>query len=329
MTDLPKAVIPNQFNLMEMELIHHFLTWTCHTLWHRPARKTIWVDTIFKTALEYPPLLNAVLATAATHKITLLRGADTVPRYTAVALSRRADAFSAFMPLVSNPTPDKAVAIFGFTSMISIWAYASSNLPASLDLLGQSIKDPKLSFDALQQEHSPLFRFLQFVTLVSGTTATMRRIRGWLENTAVREMVARPNLEPHPFVSHHAEEALHQLSLQMQNESSTRVMLGSQCPYVPLRALLHVLSCPDHFNILVVWPLTLPPSFINSLYYRHPGALTVLAYWVACLHTFDNWWTNGWGYDLVYEIVGTVDSSWTKALDWPRSVVDSGKRSVL
>lgn len=310
-----------QLSMMNVELIHHFLTSTSFTLWHRKTGPKIWGEVIFEAALQHPPLLSGLLATAAAHKATLLHEPGAVDRYTAFALEKRSDAFNGLMSLLSNPTPETAIETFSLTSLLATWAFASRNLPMALDLLGPSSNSVDRTIGTIQGRRPPLEQFLTLVSKASGTTAVVGKLRPWLKNTAIEEKITLPQFEPEPDVPRHVERALLDLQSRLQGDPSLLTMLDSSHVLIPLRALLHVLTCPDHFNILIVWALRLPSSFIRALSSRNPGALTILAYWVACLDSFDYWWTNGWGFDLVQEIVNSVSDSWMPLLEWPMAVV--------
>ncbi|KXJ86081.1 hypothetical protein Micbo1qcDRAFT_168882 [Microdochium bolleyi] len=124
--------------LVDMELLHFYLTCTYKTLWGRPEGKLVWRDVIFREALAHPALLNGLLTTAALHRIVLLgqsHGPAAAAVYHGVALYKQRQALEGLVVLLRSLNPDSCRAIFPLSMMVSFWSFVSREVPEELGIL--------------------------------------------------------------------------------------------------------------------------------------------------------------------------------------------------
>ena len=325
---------PNEerkFDLLDLELVHHYSTRTYMTLSSRLASHAVWRDTIFAEALRHDYLLHALMATAALHKATLqLKTSDAYADYSKVALAHQNAALAGFIPEVSKPNQDNGIALFSVSLLLTIWAFASKRLPEGLNSVkidfGRGESSPGINLPL----HSPTGDFIEIIMILRGIYAVIRETNTWLQGP-IEELLRYPreeDLPPHsPEVEdafrnlHHAIDDPQMSSLwEDEDRQTTRSLLVEQLE--ALRGISRCRSVVEWDGHIFSWLIMTPPAFIHCLKRGNPLALAIFAHWAAMFRCMDHhWWANGWGYSLVIDVSSMLDPVWARYMDWPRRQV--------
>lgn len=122
------------FNHLDLELIHYYSTQTYMTLTSKLTAHLVWRDVVFEQALKHNFLLHALMATAALHKATNhTEDSETHAAYIKVAFSYQNAALAGYIPALSRPSEDNAVALFILSALLTVWLFGSKKLPEALN----------------------------------------------------------------------------------------------------------------------------------------------------------------------------------------------------
>ena len=317
-------------SLMDVEMTHFYSTTTYKTLMFRPEGQLLWRDVIFESSLTQPALLQGILTTAMLHKVAITDSRETRQRYTGPALKKQGDALQSFITILNEPSPSNCEALLCLSMLLTIWAFASRRLPPELNILYQSLFDqvPNALEAQVFGRPSPIDDYVKIVGISQGVYAVIKETLEWLENRAVNEFMRRCDMDTLPAVSEDVDRALSSLEnyLEANQQSSDPVSPGLSVHELELfRKQIHDLRPifrfsyrPEWHEKVVGWSIMLPNSFVQALKQRNPAALTILAYWAACLYPLDElWWVHGWPKALVLDICSIVQGPWKQFLEWP------------
>ena len=165
-TPPPAPGLAKKFDILDVELIQHYCTRTYLTISSRLATHVIWRDAVFKEAFRHEWLLNGIMATAALHKAALLPKSS--QDYAKVALTHQNAALSGYIPEVSRPNQDNSIAIFSLSLLLTIWAFASKDLPEGLKMVGASSASGDGNMDVRLPLTSPTLQFVQIISVLRG-----------------------------------------------------------------------------------------------------------------------------------------------------------------
>ena len=165
---IPSPTLPGptkKFDLLDIELIQHYCTRTYLTISSRLSTHVIWRDAVFKEAFRHEWLLNGIMATAALHKASMLP--ESSEDYAKVALAHQNAALNGYIPEVSRPNQDNSIAIFSLSLLLTIWAFASKDLPEGLKMVGATSASGDGDLDGLPLT-SPSRQFANIITVLRG-----------------------------------------------------------------------------------------------------------------------------------------------------------------
>ncbi len=328
---------------IDLEMIHYFLTSTHQTLVFRPKGQLVWRDVVFQHSLSHPYLLQGILATAALHKTASTSSPESWSRYTTAALSNQGNALASFIPDLNNPVPANCVALFSMSLLLSVWSFASRNLPSKLGNLITSPRpqqEPHENSNGSRHRQSSVDDFIEIVKLMRGVYVVMKETHGWLQEGEIRELLRSAERDSLPPIAKDADEAF----CLLENKLNTPKGSGECNPerskphdyniYAAerqvLRHLFRIQQCAEWADNILGWPVMLPTLFMESLKDGDPGALAILMYWAACFNVLDEvWWSRGWAHALVVDIWSILDDSWKAVLRWPMLKVGVQGRKYL
>ncbi|KAH7024590.1 uncharacterized protein B0I36DRAFT_331671 [Microdochium trichocladiopsis] len=351
----PGLADPSNGYVVDMELLHFYLTCTYKTLWGRAEGKLVWRDVIFREALAHPALMNGLLTTAALHRIVTLsatHGPSAAAVYHSVALHKQRQALEGLVVLLRSLDPESCRAIFPLSMMVSFWAFVSRDVPEELGILTTldinggiqppthnnnhninsnhaspaGFTDPGTPHQH-QQQHitlppikSTLDLFVELIRRIRAVQTIAQESISWLTQSQFLPLMAVPNYDTLPALPHGITQALHTLDAHIQRTPRIAAMLSGLDNRYSLSTMYKLSRCPDWLELVTGWPMTLPQSFVDELQRRNHAALTVFAYWLGCFQVLeDRWWARGWTAALIVEIEGTVrGGEWAPLVDWVR-----------
>ena len=321
-TFTPPANIGPTFSLLDIELIHHYCTRTYITVSSRLTTHVIFRDIVFKEGLRHEFLLHAIMGTAALHKaIVLPRSSDAYEEYAKVALTHQNAALAGYIPAVSKPSEQNSIALFSLSLLLTIWAFASKNLPENLKKAGMTLTSLSGDPDVRLPGGSPTIQFVEIIMILRGIYSVMQETSQWLQGD-IEEMLRYPRTEDLPPLPQDIDEAYDVLDQGVRSHENIDDEVKDLCikQITRLRDISRCRSVVEWDGHIFSFFIMTPPAFINCIKQGNPMALAIFAHWAACFRCMDHhWWANGWGQTLVHDVCGLIDmGTWSTVMDWPR-----------
>ncbi|KAJ8103614.1 hypothetical protein POJ06DRAFT_242448 [Lipomyces tetrasporus] len=289
----------------DLELMHHYSTQTYRTLSDARELQEIWQTIVPKVALNHRFLMHGLLALSAFHLVRL-NSADNV-RIVYMEIARRHQVLSlcSFRPETDNITTLNCDAVFAFSGILSVIAFASSQCTE------------------IEQGMTPVEEVLQAFGLIRGVSEILRTSWDWIGKGQLAPLVQNMGTRIADSVPPDVRAALDHLD-EINNDN-----LDSEAKSVYYSAI-HELrvsfeklcSKCEQVRTALAWSSAVSPAFIALLKSRQPIALVILAHYCVILRRLDGcWWLTGWSARLVEEIYRSLDASWQPSIRWPVKVI--------
>jgi hypothetical protein len=321
---------------MNIDLTHFFTTSTYKTILTHPDCQVVWRDSMIPSSLSQPALLRGILTTAALHKIAVTDCPATKARYTGFALQTQGYALKSFIAILNEPSPANCGALFCLSILLSVWTFASLNLPAELNTLDHSTlelrqlrangdcESPTIAGDQ-SQPRSAIDGFLKIVAISQGVHTVLKETFDWLKQTEMG-VVLRPIPQSLPPMESDVRVALEELERFLRDTTSSGLDPDELPIFVAeietIRELFCVSQCPEWHDRILGWPIMLSSAFIAALKESRPPALTILAYWASCFYVMDGlWWAHGWPEVLMRDVCSIVQVPWKRHLELPAKLL--------
>lgn len=332
---LPAGIAPqpNTFTHLDLELIHFWSTQTYMTMTSKLTAHLVWRDVIFREGLKHDFLLHALMATAALHKATNhAEDSDTHAKYIKVAFSYQNAALAGYIPALSRPSEENAVALFVLSALLSIWLFGSKKLPEALNGVKFTSSPnflPQMVKPASENEPTD---FLEILTLLQGINAVVKQTIQWLQSGGIGPLFQPPlegELPPNPP---DIEASFQMMQDRIERNNSLQIdsakhmnREGDQTNLKRLNELRYIARARtvlEHDQQVFAWPVTSELPYIELIRQRDPMAIALFIHWAACFKCLDHlWWAKGWSYRLVKDASLLLDDSWADILAWPRKEV--------
>lgn len=304
--------LPADLHLRDLELMHHYCLESYKSISQDDAFAQPFQKEVPKIALSHPFLMHGVLALSALHLAYLNKNGDRVNEYDELAAGHQTLALALFRKELDNITPSNSAALFVFSSIATVLAFASPQISGMHSL-------------------SPIDEMLQISTLCRGIAEILQTSRGWLENSSdswVTDMLSsrkRSSKMQSPPADIEAKLA----PVYKLNADLTRTGLNIQeavaCEEA-ISELSHVFQrLNSGYQDLSVfrWPIVIKPVLFSLLRDRRPLALVVLAHFCILLHKVsDRWWLESWPRLLLQSIHDRLDVSWREHIQWPMEALE-------
>ncbi|RMZ76604.1 hypothetical protein DV738_g4792, partial [Chaetothyriales sp. CBS 135597] len=217
------------FSLREIELIHHYCTRTYITLNSRITTHVIFRDTFFQEGLRHEFLLHAIMGTSALHKAVMLpRSSDRFEEYAKVALTHQNAALAGYIPAVSKPSEDNGIALFSLSLLLTLWAFATKDLPENLKKAGMALTSLSRDPDVLLPVGSPTLQFVEIIMILRGIYSVMKETDQWLQGD-IEELLRYPQVHELPHHPPEVENAFYVLDQEIRDFHSEDVEAKELC----------------------------------------------------------------------------------------------------
>ncbi|KNG84819.1 C6 zinc finger domain protein [Aspergillus nomiae NRRL 13137] len=271
--------------LLELELLHHWHTTTAASLAHSPAIQVLFRITVPDVALSYPFLMHSLLAVSALH-IGHKCPAERRRKYTEAAIRHNDLSLSLCTPLLSNVTPENCHALFAFSCLVVIFAYAAEHPPSSLDTLG--VAD-----------------VVKVFKLVRGAGSIVGQARPWIQQGEMRQLLNAGRNLRQPATTKYAhelyarlQETIAQHATHLMNDRKVGPVLSSSLEN--LRDVFRRCTTLEDPGALMAWPVLVDADYLDLLLQGEPTAFVILGHYGVALELLkDEWWLDGWGELLV------------------------------
>ncbi|RMD40578.1 hypothetical protein DV735_g4566, partial [Chaetothyriales sp. CBS 134920] len=217
------------FNLRDIELIHHYCTRTYLTLNSRITTHVIFRDTFFQEGLRHEFLLHAIMGTSALHKAVMLpRSSDRFEEYAKVALTHQNAALAGYIPAVSIPSEENGIALFSLSLLLTLWAFATKDLPENLKKAGMALTSLSRDPEVLLPVGSPTLQFVEIIMILRGIYSVMKETDQWLQGD-IEELLRYPRVEELPIHPPEVENAFYILDRELREFHSEEAEAKELC----------------------------------------------------------------------------------------------------
>lgn len=320
------------FSPLDLELIHYYSTQTYMTMTSKLTAHLVWRDVIFQEGLKHSFLLHALMATAALHKATHhAEDSEKHAAYIKVAFSYQNAALAGYIPALSNPSKDNAVALFTLSALLTIWLFGSKRLPEALNAVKLK-SSPGFLPQMAKTSENELTDFPEILNLVQGINAVVKQTIHWLLGSDIDPLLKPPNEAELPPNSPEVEASFQKLRHRIMDASTIKAehpgdLVGERTHIYlerldALRKVSRARTVLEHDQQVFAWPVTSDPPYIDLVRQGDPMAIALFIHWAACFRCLDHlWWAKGWSYRLVKDASSLLDESWFDILTWPRKEV--------
>ncbi|KAE8141816.1 hypothetical protein BDV38DRAFT_295643 [Aspergillus pseudotamarii] len=271
--------------LLDLELLHHWHTTTAASLAHNNSIQDLFRITVPDVALSYPFVMHSLLAVSALH-IGHKCPADRRRKYTEAAIRHNDLSLSLCTPLLSNVTSENCHALFAFSCLVVIFAYAAEHPASSSDMLDES-------------------DVVKVFKLVRGAGSIVGQARPWIEQGEMRQLLGAGRNLRQASAKKHAHELynrLQEIIEQHTNVSSHDQKVGAalSSSFEHLRDVLRRCTTLEDPGALMAWPVMVHADYLDLLLQGEPTSFVILGHYGVALELLkDEWWLDGWGEFLV------------------------------
>ncbi|KAK0224818.1 hypothetical protein EDD85DRAFT_857310 [Armillaria nabsnona] len=293
---------PGSFDVLTLELIHHFATTTSHTLSFDPFAASAWKTVVPKLAFapENRFLLYAILAVSALHVYYTDPTAD---RYAAAASTYHWQAKKELHRARVDGRED-AGAVFSTLALLAKYQFATSSI------VSLSASDWNITIHNITCEVARVCPQLR--------EGVLRPVLDVMAPTIVSTPQEEPfssSLSTLLSITHSLPdiEELHDVSVYIAYKESIRILeMSWRAPY-------------QSWSASGLWWAMAPNRFFRLLAEGKPRALIILAHYCVMMKRVAQdgpWWAKKqWGIEAV-RILSGLDQRWTPSLGWLSSQLD-------
>ena len=313
--DLLSTKRSTDLDIADLELLHHFVTVTALQLSSRnsPDADALWQVHAVRLGFKHEFLLRGILAVGALHLGFL--NPDQRAAYELKASTHQEIALQSFRDTLSRVDETNCHALFAFSCLIVVMAFASP------------------------RKDDPQSEILHWFHLVRGCHSVVQ-----LHWELLRQSFLSPLLNEMAYQStkaaHNVEDADRIIDLHTICRDPTQSREVSQAYSTAIHELLgvfihaSVLRSRGEGSVLAafVWPINLPPKFLELLAEQRPEAMVILAHYCVLLHWAgdeeEEWFLKGWSRYTFDTIKASVGESWHPSLAWPEAIIYAGPPST-
>lgn len=307
--DLLPARETTDLDVVDLSLLHHFTTVIALDLAHplKPDTLSLWQDHLVKLGFKHEFLLRGLLAVAAYHIAWV--HPDRHEEYSLIASKHQSLALNQFQEVLARVDESNCHALFGFSCVIIILTFASSPKSQPADF----------NTDVLQWFH--MLRGGKIVLDMFPEAIKCSFLKPLLDEMAYTENTAAHSIPGADRItdlfricgiSNHEREISQAYTLAIHSLLST----FTQASICRNRGDGTILAS-------LVWPVNLPPKFVDLLSEKRPEALVILAHYCVLISWAQDsdWFISGWGRYMLETIRDSVPESWHEHLKWPDEMI--------
>lgn len=286
-------------NLRDLELLHNFMQHVTPTLTEVPHLGELWRGPVMREALKHPFLMHGILALSALHMV--LTGAHRAGEiiYRDVAM-RQEMAMNIYRSELNNITEDNCHALFLFSSIVSLNAFAFPRLPGPM-------KDP----DTVMKELIDILVFIKSITILLDSTNT------WLRRGPVAALLRLDVMEKCVPLTDDQNRMIDDLNHRNEHSNDAPSVKSTNSAAIKAVETAFTLQW-DTTSRPFLWPCFIGDDFHALLRQRHPMSLCILAHYGVLMAACDErWWSQGWGREAVSSVAHVIQRDWVPALGYP------------
>ncbi|OJD33158.1 c6 zinc finger protein [Diplodia corticola] len=316
-----------QMNMVDLELLHNFVTSTAFTISQNADLRTLWRVEVPRLAFQHDFVMRAILAVSAAHMAHWKP--DRADFYMARAVAHHKIGLRGPTSILPHVTEDNCSALYIFSALTAILSLAMPRKPEDILFV---------SSDGVAE----------WLFLLRGIASIVFSSADWLLNGVIGPMLhrvkvpafdpavlVRAGLDPDDFkaeplptddpVRPPEHDQLADLRRFLERDLARDDPHACQVCCIALDELVRSytyicnLGPSDcHLRSIFSWPCAVSNDYLAALTAHEPHALLVFAYYSVLLHRLDGfWWIKGWGTHLIsriYHLIAPIYRQWVR---WP------------
>lgn len=295
----------------DLQLMHHFTTVLAYDLANQQTGEALalWQTYAVELGFKHDFLLRGILAVSALHQSYLKPQLKT--EYDVKASTHQSLAIRSFQETLAHVSERNCHALFAFSCIIIVLSFASSS------------KDKASDFQT---------DVLQWFYLLRGCNEVLNLYRDILRSSFLKPLLDELHYAEN-HAAHEVDDANHIMDLfSLCSPANIGDKENSQACTLAIHALLSTFVQASNLRkrgegtVLAsfVWPVNLPPRFLELLSEKRPEALIILAHYCVLIYwgeTQDTWFLVGWARYMLDVIKELTPVEWHEHLQWPERII--------
>ncbi|KIX98238.1 uncharacterized protein Z520_06318 [Fonsecaea multimorphosa CBS 102226] len=306
--DLVSTKKSTDLDVTDLRLMHHFTSVVALDLANAqtPEAQALWQVHAVKLGLKHEFLLRGILAVSAFHLAYLYP--DRKAEYELIGTTHQSLGLTEFQETLAHVDETNCQALFAFSCLLIVLAFASS----------AKDKPEDFTHDVLHWFY--LLRGANMVLNMHHDTIRCSFLKPLLDEMAHMDNIAAYRFPDTDQItklfrvcgsSEHDKETAQAIDLAIHSLLSTFI----QASLLKTRGDGTVLAT-------FVWPINLPPKFLDLLSEKQPEAMVILAHYCVLIywgetHQEDNWFISGWAKYMLETVKESIPDAWQEQLEWP------------
>ncbi|EXJ80020.1 hypothetical protein A1O3_08306 [Capronia epimyces CBS 606.96] len=310
--DLVSTKQTTDLDITELRLMHHFTSVVAPDLANAQTAEALalWQVHVVKLGFKHHFLLRGILAVSAFHLAYL--HPDKRADYELIGTTHQSIGLSEFHDTLAKVDETNCHAMFAFSCLLIILTFASSAKETPKDF----------TTDVLRWFY--LLRGANVVLNLYAETIRCSFLKPLLDEMGHIETTAA-----YIFPDTDQITKLFRICSSPEHDKET-----SQAYDLAIHSLLStfvqasLLRQRGDGTVLAtfVWPLNLPPKFLDLLGEKQPEAMTILAHYCVLIywgesHENDTWFINGWAKYMLATVEESLPDSWQEQIKWPVTTI--------
>ncbi|EXJ62543.1 hypothetical protein A1O7_02981 [Cladophialophora yegresii CBS 114405] len=310
--DLVSSKKATDLDVTDLRLMHHFTSVVALDLANAqtPEAQALWQVHAVKLGLKHEFLLRGILAVSAFHLAYLYP--ERKAEYELIGTRHQSLGLTEFQETLAHVDETNCHALFAFSCLLIVLAFASS----------AKEKPEDFTRDVLHWFY--LLRGANIVLNMHHETIRCSFLKPLLDEMAHMETTAAYRFPDTDQITklfrvcnspEHDKETAQAIDLAIHSLLSTFV----QASLLKTRGDGTVLAT-------FVWPINLPPRFLDLLSEKQPEAMVILAHYCVLIHwgesiKEDTWFISGWAEYMLETITESIPDVWHEQLEWPAMMI--------
>ncbi|KAL1631135.1 hypothetical protein SLS56_004524 [Neofusicoccum ribis] len=306
-------------NMVDLELLHNFVTSTCFTISQNQELRTLWRVEVPRLAFQHDFVMRAILAVSAVHMAHWKP--DKADFYIARAIAQHKIGLRGPTTILPHVTQDNCSALYIFSALTAILSLAMPRKPDDILFVGSE-------------------GVAEWLFLLRGISSIIDSSRDWIVNGSIGAMVHRiniPGLDPalqqpgsvdsnggsvqhvRPPEDDHLQELRRFIERDVADPDLYRVYGDAMDELA--KSYTHVFNLgPNDCNLRSIfsWACQISNDYLQLLSQHTPHSLLIFAHYSILLHRLDSfWWVKGWGTHLITRIYHLIEPVYRQWVRWP------------
>lgn len=314
LADLVSTKKSTELDVSDLQLMHHYTTVLSYDLANQQTGEALalWQVWAVKLGFKHDFLLRGLLAISAFHQGYLRP--DLKNEFDVKASIHQDYAIRSFQETLADVNEYNCHALFAFSCVIIVLSFASSS------------RDKASDFQA---------DVLHWFYLLRGCNGVLD-----LHRETLRESFLKPLLDELHYAENHAAHDVPDVNRILQLFSlcsiTDEIEGDERKRFQAYQHAIHALASTfTQVSILrkrgegtvlasFVWPVNLPPEFLELLSQKDPVAMVILAHYCVLIYwgeQQDTWFLVGWARYMLETIKELTPIEWHKHVQWPSEII--------